>query len=119
MPFFAFYRSAGYTLPFLLCLSVVITVLPAATGKTSLPSPPPGMVAIPAGQFTMGSDYGMFEDTRPLHKVTLSGFFMDKGPVTNAQFARFIKATGYQTVAERKPDPKLFPGVPADKLVPG
>jgi sulfatase modifying factor 1 len=77
------------------------------------------MVAIPTGQFAMGSDYGMFEDAQPVHAVALDGFFIDRNLVTNTQFARFVKATGYKTVAERKPDPKLFPGVPADKLVPG
>lgn len=75
------------------------------------------MVLIPAGTFPMGSvDY---DDSKPVHKVTLSSFLMDEHEVTNAQFARFIKATGYITVAERELNPKDFPGVPADKLVPG
>ncbi len=67
----------------------------------------------------MGSDDERFPDARPVHTVALDGFYMDRYPVTNAQFARFVEATGYVTIAERKPDPKDFPGVPADKLVPG
>ena len=82
-------------------------------------APPAGMVWVPPGRFVMGSADAMFPDARPLHTVRLNGFFMDRGLVTNAQFARFVRATGYVTVAERKPDPKLFPGVPPDKLVPG
>jgi formylglycine-generating enzyme required for sulfatase activity len=80
---------------------------------------PPGMVWIPAGRFLMGSDFAAFDDARPLHKVEVSGFWMDATPVTNAQFARFVTATGYVTVAERRLNPKDFPGVPRDKLVPG
>jgi formylglycine-generating enzyme required for sulfatase activity len=67
----------------------------------------------------MGSSYAPFGDARPIHTVSLDGFWMDAAPVTNLQFARFVQATGYVTVAERKPDPKDFPGVPAEKLVPG
>jgi formylglycine-generating enzyme required for sulfatase activity len=44
---------------------------------------------------------------------------MDRAPVTNAEFERFVKATGYVTVAERPLDPRDFPGVPKEKLVPG
>lgn len=75
------------------------------------------MVWIAEGEFTMGSNE--FHDALPLHQVKLKGFWMDKHEVTNAQFAEFVKATGYITVAERKLDPKDFPGVPLDKLVPG
>ena len=71
------------------------------------------------GRFIMGSADPMFPDARPLHAVRLNGFFMDRCLVTNAQFDRFVRATGYVTVAERKPDPRLFPGVPPEKLVPG
>ena len=86
------------------------------------------MVWIPGGEFSMGSkdprklpDGGTeaMEDARPIHRVYVDGFWMDKTDVTNAQFARFVKATGYITVAERRPDPRDFPGVPPDKLVPG
>ncbi|MBB6052896.1 formylglycine-generating enzyme family protein [Armatimonas rosea] len=77
------------------------------------------MVQIAGGTFRMGSDDPRFHDSQPVHRVTLAGFWMDKYPVTNAQFDRFVAATGYKTVAERPLDPKEFPGVPLDKLVPG
>jgi formylglycine-generating enzyme len=91
-------------------------------------NPPAGMVWIPGGEFSMGSkdprslpDGGReaMEDARPIHRVYVDGFWMDQTDVTNAQFARFVKATGYVTVAERKPSPKDFPGVPSEKLVAG
>jgi sulfatase modifying factor 1 len=90
-------------------------LLPAATQPAG--PAPEGMVWVPAGKFRMGSNHA--PDARPIHEVSLDGFWMDKTVVTNAQFARFVEATHYVTVAERKPDPKDFPGVPADKLVPG
>jgi formylglycine-generating enzyme required for sulfatase activity len=49
----------------------------------------------------------------------MDGFFIDKTEVTNRQFEAFVRATGYVTTAERKPDPKDFPDVPPEKLVPG
>lgn len=97
-------------------LLVLISLLFMVPAGAAMPT---GMVWIPAGRFTMGSPNGMFPDAQPLHKVALSGFFLDKYLVTNRQFARFVAATGYVTVAERKPDPTLFPGVPTDKLAPG
>ena len=65
----------------------------------------------------MGSED--FADSKPVHTVTVNSFWMDEHEVTNAQFAAFVKATGYLTVAERKLNPADFPGVPLDKLVPG
>lgn len=76
-----------------------------------------GMVLIKGGTFQMGSDN--FNDSRPVHPVTVKSFYMDKHEVTNAQFAEFVKATGYVTVAEQPLNPNDFPGVPPDKLVPG
>lgn len=78
-----------------------------------------GMVWIPAGSFVMGDPDQSFQDTTPLHRVHVDGFWMDRTEVTNTQFARFVAATGYVTVAERKPDPKDFPGAKVDDLVPG
>jgi formylglycine-generating enzyme required for sulfatase activity len=79
---------------------------------------PEGMVWVPGGWFWMGGEE-KFPDTLPVHLVYVDGFWMDKTEVTNAQFERFVQATGYQTVAERKPDPKDFPGVPPENLVAG
>lgn len=77
------------------------------------------MVWIPGGSFQMGSEDAAFMDARPVHKVSLAGFWMDEHEVTNAEFERFVQATGYKTIAERPLDPKDFPGVPAESLVPG
>ena len=68
-----------------------------------------GMIRLPGGTFTMGSDAHYAEEA-PAHRVTVSGFWMDATPVTNAEFKRFVKATGHVTVAERKPDPRDYPG---------
>lgn len=75
------------------------------------------MVYIKGGTFSMGAED--FADASPIHEVTVDGFWMDEHEVTNAQFARFVAATGYQTVAERPLDPKEFPDVPLDVLQPG
>ena len=89
---------------------------------------PEGMVWIPGGEFSMGAndppdmdEVGMrsTQDARPIHRVYVDGFFMDKTDVTNAQFAKFVKATNYVTVAERKPRAEDFPGAPPENLVAG
>jgi len=88
--------------------------------KTPPPGPAPeGMVWVPGGTFWMGCDDCDMPDAEPAHVVTVDGVWMDRTPVTNAEFAKFVAATGYVTIAERKPDPKDFPGVSADKLVAG
>ena len=58
-------------------------------------------------------------DARPIHRVYVDGFYMDKTDVTNAEFAEFVKATGYVTVAERTPRPEDFPGAPPENLFAG
>ena len=80
---------------------------------------PSGMVRVPAGTFWMGGNERATMDAGPSHLVTLDGFWIDRTEVTNLQYAEFVKATHYLTVAERKPDPKQFPGAPLDALVPG
>ena len=60
-----------------------------------------------------------FEDSKPLHRVELHSFYMDEHEVTNAQFAAFVKETGYVTVAERELDPQDFPEVDPKMLVAG
>jgi formylglycine-generating enzyme len=97
------------------------------TGRPPGPAPP-GMVWVPGGEFSMGAEdprgrphggmQGM-EDARPIHRVYVDGFWMDKTDVTNAEFARFVAATGYVTVAERAPRAADFPGVAPADLVPG
>ena len=83
-----------------------------------LPPPFPGMVWIPDGTFRMGS-IEFYPEEQPVHHVTVDGFWMDEHPVTNAEFARFVEATGYVTVAERSPDPAEYPRVDPSLLVPG
>jgi formylglycine-generating enzyme required for sulfatase activity len=62
---------------------------------------PRGMVLVPAGTFVMGTDRGMpFEG--PAHRVRVSAFFMDRREVTNAEFERFVKTTGYVTESEKQ-----------------
>jgi formylglycine-generating enzyme required for sulfatase activity len=69
-------------------------------------SPPPGMVWIPPGRFLMGNADGEL-DERPVHAVEVGGFWLDATEVTNAEFARFVRATGYVTDAERLPSAPL------------
>jgi formylglycine-generating enzyme len=76
------------------------------------------MVRIPAGTFRMGSD-AHYPEEAPPHDVSVDGFWIDRGPVTNRQFAQFVRDTGYVTVAERPLDPADFPGAPPENLVPG
>ncbi len=77
-----------------------------------------GMVYIPGGTFMMGADNEQADkDEYPKHKVTVDGFYMDEHEVTNAQFKKFVDATGYITTAEKKPDweqlkTQLPPGTP-------
>lgn len=76
------------------------------------------MVLIPAGKFEMGGDNDQASpDEYPKHTVGIDSFYMDVTEVTNAQFQKFVEATGYITTAERKPDwnelkKTLPPGTP-------
>lgn len=87
-----------------------------AAAKEIIPSK---MVHIPAGTFEMGTDDPAFPDAHPVHTVSVKEFWMDEHEVTNAEFEKFVKATNYVTVAERKLDPKDYPSVAAENLVPG
>lgn len=103
----------------------------SATVPTSAPPAtpaPPGMVWIPGGEYSRGAEdpalgFCVVEqpmpDALPIHRVKVAGFWMDETEVTNAQFAEFVAATGYVTIAERPLDPRDFPGVPASALQPG
>ena len=104
---------------------------PTQPGDAAAPGPAPeGMTWIPGGEFSMGAVdplgqdaniVGMqaTEDSRPIHRVRVNGFWMDKTEATNRQFAEFVKATGYLTVAERTPRAEDFPGAPPENLVAG
>ena len=83
------------------------------------PDPPfPDMVWIPDTTFRMGSDDHYAEEA-PVHSATVSGFWIDKYPTTNADFRRFVSDTGYVTVAEMTPRAEDYPGAIPELLVPG
>lgn len=86
--------------------------LPQGTGETA------GMVRIPGGAFTMGSDAEQPEE-RFAHSVRVDPFWIDRHEVTNTQFREFVDATGYVTLAERGVDPKTRPDMDKDLLEPG
>jgi formylglycine-generating enzyme required for sulfatase activity len=97
--------------------------------KSELPGPAPeGMVWIPGGEFSMGSTIeteslcglpGVTRDALPVHRVYVDGFWMDATAVTNDKFDKFVKATGYVTIAERTPTKEEFPTAPPENLVAG
>lgn len=96
---------------------------PSAEDADIEPAPPPGpapegMVWIPGGTFWMGDEDSPDHDA-PSHRVAVSGFWMDRTEVTNAQYAKFVAATGYRTVAERAPTREQYPNAPPEMLVPG
>ncbi|HZQ31528.1 MAG TPA: formylglycine-generating enzyme family protein [Mycobacterium sp.] len=76
------------------------------------------LVALGAGSFRMGST-SFYPEEAPIHTETLAGFAIERHPVTNAQFAEFVAATGHVTVAEQPMDPAMYPGVAAADLVAG
>src|SRR6059058_4821513 len=76
------------------------------------------MVALPGGVFRMGSDR-FYPEERPVREAAVEGFSIDEHPVTVAEFRRFVKATGYVTCAERRPDPEDYPDADPSLLVPG
>ncbi|QZH60563.1 formylglycine-generating enzyme family protein [Mycolicibacterium farcinogenes] len=76
------------------------------------------LVWIPAQTTTLGSD-AHYPEEAPAREVATAGFWIQRHQVTNAQYAEFVDATGYVTVAERPVDPQDFPGAPPENLVPG
>lgn len=110
--------------------SAVGDFLPTVENRIKLSAPvPAGMVWVPGGEFSMGardpfdsSDVvGMqaTTDSRPVHRVYVDGFWMDETEVTNEQFAHFVDATGYVTVAERPLRAEDFPQLSKEDLAPG
>lgn len=102
----------------------------AAEKKRLEKSPAPaGMVWIPGGEFSMGAElpehdrehctpatHLAVQDAKPIHRVSVKGFWIDATEVTNAEFKKFVDATGYRTVAEIAPSPKDFPDAPLENL---
>jgi formylglycine-generating enzyme required for sulfatase activity len=76
------------------------------------------MVNLSGGVFAMGSD-GFYPEEAPVRRIRVGPFRIDRGPVSNRQFAQFVAATGYRTLAELAPDPSVYPGLPPDLAVPG
>ncbi|MES2428862.1 MAG: formylglycine-generating enzyme family protein [Bacteroidota bacterium] len=101
------------------------TIANVAEKVTGIPT---GMAYIPGGEFSMGgvNTVGMgdgghesMDDARPVHRVKVNPFYMDATTVTNKEFAAFVKATAYITVAEQKPTHEEFPDAPLENLVAG
>jgi formylglycine-generating enzyme len=90
-----------------------------AQGDSRAPEKPPfeNMVWVPGGTFLMGSDNHYAEEA-PAHQATVDGFWIDRYPVTNEEFGRFVEATGHVTLAERPPNPADYPGAKPELLVP-
>ena len=108
--------------------TAVAALLALLTGCGPSDQGPAGMVLIPGGEFNMGSEANFaFPNEKPVHRVQVAPFFLDVHPVTNAEFAKFVEATGYQTVAERavvweemkKQVPPGTPKPPDEVLQPG
>src|SRR6478735_9303023 len=76
------------------------------------------MVFIPGGKFFMGSDK-FYPEEKPVHEVTVDGFWIDKYEVTNEDFKKFVKETGYVTLAERPLKAEDYPCAQPEMLVPG
>lgn len=73
-------------------------------------------VHIKAGSFAMGQD-AIYAEEGPIRQTRVNAFWIDPHEVTNRQFAEFVAATSYVTVAEKPVDPGLF-NVPADHIPP-
>src|SRR5215472_9464906 len=81
----------------------------APVSAHSVPRAHPEMIYLKGGAFLMGSEHH-YPEERPVHKVRVDGFWIDRTPVTNREFRRFVEATRYVTFAEIPPDPKDYPG---------
>jgi formylglycine-generating enzyme required for sulfatase activity len=91
-----------------------LSVAPAAPGA----APGLDMVWVPGGTFRMGSE-DWYPEEKPVHTVGVDGFWMDDHQVTVAEFRKFVRATGYVTLAERPLDPADYPDAIPELLVPG
>ena len=86
--------------------------------EETVPAGTHDMCRIQGGLFRMGSGR-FYQEEQPVHRVRVDGFWIDRAPVTNADFARFVEATGYVTFAEIAPRAEDYPGALPDMLKPG
>jgi len=93
------------------------TLASVGSGETPTKLLDANMVWVPGGTFLMGSDKH-YPEEGPAHSATVEGFWIDKYEVTNDQFARFVEATDYVTLAERPPNPADYPGAKPEMLHP-
>lgn len=105
-------------------IKLLATIVIVLTGCDSsepenMPTAPEGMAYIPGGTFQMGIEHPMMPEASPVHDVSVAPFFIGVTEVTNAEYAEFVEATSYVTVAERPLDPAEFPGVDEAMLQPG
>ena len=91
---------------------------PRSQANCRKPAEHADMVRIEGGSFTKGAA-GFYPEEAPPREMTVDGFWIDRFEVTNARFGEFVDATGYVTVAQRRPDPKDFPGIDPALLQPG
>ena len=110
--------------------SAISVFEPTVENKNNKPKgkTPKGMVWIPGGEFSMGSNVedeslcslkGVTSDANPVHRVYVDGYYMDEAEVTNEQYEEFVKATGYVTIAEQKPTKEEFPTASEEDLITG
>ena len=90
----------------------------AAAGPAAPGGPVKNMVWVPGGSFLMGSE-SFYPEERPVRRAEIDGFWMDEHLVTAAEFRRFVRETGYVTVAERPLDAAQYPDADPDLLHPG
>lgn len=110
----------------LLCILPAISLLQANPETQEAPfksNALEGMVWIKGDTYTRGTkespDLPFNPEERPVHKVTVDGFYLETHEVTNAQFQKFVDATGYKTQAEKGWSKKDFPKAPPEALKPG
>ncbi len=107
------------TAALLLALTAAQKSFAQAASDDSCLNEPAGQVWVNEAEFIMG-DNSHYPEEGPAHKVSVRGFWIDAHEVSNAQFATFVDATHYVTVAERIPNPADWPAdVPEDFLKPG
>ena len=99
------------------CLSI-LAIAVAAPASAQCKKPDGSEAHIAGGTFQMGSAQ-YYEEEGPVHTASVGGFSIDRFAVTNAQFAKFVKATGYVTDAEKPPKTEDYPDIPKDQLVAG